>query len=231
MTRKIPAKKSLVFLIIGFVAGFLLFFLLFRVALPNLNKRQIEKLFIEAVRTAPIPLAYHSLNDNDIRQLIGLLFPDKLTGITENVVENVKTDLKALKSLQYDAALDGINSDEAMVEYWEKSGLLNKLDIPKKTALERMAALDTTKHFFEPKNNFAKYYPNTPPPNPVRYPGEYEAIGAVLVSWPVYHDPLADWDVHKNLVSEIISEADAWILVPNEYWQKAVELYLEESGI
>ncbi|MBU0577333.1 agmatine deiminase family protein [Patescibacteria group bacterium] len=231
MKQKKITKTTIIFLAIGILAGLFLV----KVVLPSRlgvgSNQQIENRFIETVKTGPIPLAYHSLNNNDIRQLVGLLFPGETANITEELVQNIGNKLKELYGLQYEAALEEISSDEAMVEYLKKSGLLQEMGIEQEIALERIVGIDTTERYFESQSDYVEYYPIDSPSDPVRYPGEYEAIGAVFVSWPVYHDPLADWGVHKNLVSEIISEAEAWILVPNEYWQKAVELYLDEDEI
>ncbi|MBU1953584.1 agmatine deiminase family protein [Patescibacteria group bacterium] len=225
MTKQKFSKKPFII----FALGIIVVLLVTEFVIPTIERRQIENRFLNTVKTAPIPLPYHSYTKDDIRELIGLLDP-KVWNITDADLERVQTEIQKMYAPQWQAAYYGIDSDKAMVKFMTDSGLLEDMRLDKDKALRRLQAIDTTNYAFQARSVSTEYYPLDPPNTPVRYPGEYELIGAVFVSWPVYH--LAeDWSVHLNLVSEIVTEAEAWILVPNEFWQKAVELYLIENQI
>ncbi|MFC2149672.1 agmatine deiminase family protein [Candidatus Auribacterota bacterium] len=83
--------------------------------------------------------------------------------------------------------------------------------------------------YLKPIGKYVEYHVLTPPPVPVYLPPEFQTVGAVYVSWPIYEDQV--WKVHAKLVKEISEATDAWIFVPNQYWQKAVMLFLSKKGI
>ncbi|MFH0837991.1 MAG: agmatine deiminase family protein [Patescibacteria group bacterium] len=218
-------KKSF----IAFCLGAIAVLLVTKLATPLKNQQEPEDLFLQIVKMAPLPLPYHSLTKDDIRELMGLVVPG-VWNVSEKSVEKVQAELQKIFASQWQAAYKEIDSDESMLEFMAGSGLLEALNLDKAEALRKLQNINTDDHAFTPVSSSSEYYPLTPPDTPVNYPGEYEPIGAVFLSWPVYH--LADdWTVHLNLVAEIVSEAEAWILVPNEYWQKAVELYLAQNQI
>jgi agmatine deiminase len=60
-------------------------------------------------------------------------------------------------------------------------------------------------------------------------PAEFDPIHSVFVSFPIYF-PI-QWKTHAALIQAISSEAEAIVLVPDIYWQKAVMLYLEQKAV
>jgi len=51
----------------------------------------------------------------------------------------------------------------------------------------------------------------------------------VLLSFPIYYPHC--WKTHAEFIRQIVPEADAFVTVPNKYWQKAVMLYLAQKEI
>ena len=171
----------------------------------------------------------HTFVENDLKCQSLNISPQLHSVFTPEFTAEVFAKLQKIHSLEIETARKGIHSNEEMTRYMQDGGVLKELGMSRSAALEAFKETNTRAHLISPRAKFTRYYTLNPPGAPVRLPGEFEPTGAVYVSWPRY-DPWV-WDRTAALVKEISNAAPAWIFVPNEYWQKAVELYLGKKGI
>ncbi|MBU0532020.1 agmatine deiminase family protein [Candidatus Micrarchaeota archaeon] len=213
-----------------FFAGVIVALVFTQLIIPAFMQFMIQRELVTQIEEGKLPFPFHMFGPHSLKTTIARLAPDAVPYLTDEVISTVHTTVQTKYNLQIKAAVEGISSDEEMVAYLKDSGLLEELGLDETPTLQRLRSMNYSKYYFEPLANSTQYYPNTPPVG-VRLPAEYEPIGAVLVSWPVYYEPGAIWDVHTSLVGNITSDAEAWILVPNKYWQKGIHLYLSEKGV
>lgn len=109
-----------------------------------------------------------------------------------------------------------------MAAYLSNAGLLDAMNLTSDQVLPQLQAVQITAHQLQPASHTASI---APVPHPLRLPADFESVEAVLIAWPAQSPP--HWPTIAELATHIVA-AKAWllILVPNEFWQKAVELYL-----
>ncbi len=119
------------------------------------------------------------------------------------------------------AAGDVITSDAEMATYLAGAGLLGDMELTPEQAFAQLQAVQTAPHRLQPVGTA----PDAPLPAAPRLPADFEPAEAVLIAWPAQSPP--HWKTAAELATHIVT-AQAWALtlVPNEFWQKAVELYL-----
>ena len=148
--------------------------------------------------------------------------------MTEKSSERILKIVQETYKVPYEAAQTPPASDEAIASYLEQTGLLTEMGLTQAEGLEALRRIDPSLHHLAPVMEYSQYYPTFPEyPDlaQVHLPAEYEPQGAVVLAWPVYY-PFR-WDEHTGFVVALAGAAEAHILVPNAYWQKAVELYLQ----
>jgi agmatine deiminase len=94
---------------------------------------------------------------------------------------------------------------------------------------QRLKAIVGADRQYRPRGDHAEFHPLGPPCPPLRLPAEWEPVGAVIVSFPLC-DPRG-WKVHADFIQAISTAAKVFVLVGNEFWQKAVEVYLTSQGV
>ncbi|MFH1037347.1 MAG: agmatine deiminase family protein [PVC group bacterium] len=171
----------------------------------------------------------HTFGENDLKCQFLNISPQLHSVFTPEFTAAVFSKLQKIYSLEIETAREGIHSDEEMAQYLLDGGVLKELGISKSAALKALKETDPGANLIHPLAKFTRYHAIDPPGAPVRLPGEFEPAGAVYVSWPRYDTWV--WDRTASLVKETKDVSPAWIFVPNEYWQKAVELYLSKKGI
>lgn len=171
----------------------------------------------------------HTFTLNDFRNQWININPELNAAFTPEFTKKFFADTQKIYALEIRTARQGISSEVEMAAYMEESGLLKTLGIDKAAALKEFKGIDASAHLIKPLAEYTRYYALKPPPWPVKLPAEFEPVGAVYVSWPIYDTFV--WNRSANLVNEISSNIEAWIFVPNKYWQKAVTLYLMKRGV
>lgn len=66
------------------------------------------------------------------------------------------------------------------------------------------------------------------PSSPIRLIAQWERLEAVLMSWCLFYPRL--WLLHADMVRAIAPVAQVHVIVPNEWWARAVWLYLTQHG-
>jgi len=119
-----------------------------------------------------LAVPHHFFGSNELRHFISLLSPEISKYLSEEVIDSIYSKIQERYSLQIDAAVKGIHSDEEMADYMEPSGLLNEIRIDKMAALEKIKGIDYLIHFFEPLDKSVNYNPAKAPQSPVRLPAK-----------------------------------------------------------
>ncbi len=187
----------------------------------------IEKKIVKETHGFDFP--FHTLNNKSLRTFIGTAEPKIYPYLNDKLLSRINARIRGEHSLYIQAAVKGINTDAKMVDYLEKSGLLNEMKITSNEAIQSFKLIDCAMNKLTQEAGFARYNPISPPDLPVRLPAEFEPIGAVVLSFPIYY-PLC-WETHSEFIKQITSKASAFVIVPNECWQKAATLYLTQKNI
>ncbi len=66
------------------------------------------------------------------------------------------------------------------------------------------------------------------PSTKIRLIAQWERLEAVLMSWCLFYPPL--WSLHAEMVRAIIPVAQVHLIVPSEWWARAVWAYLTQRG-
>ncbi|MFH1347189.1 MAG: agmatine deiminase family protein [Candidatus Margulisiibacteriota bacterium] len=173
--------------------------------------------------------ATHLFTAADFRNQFLNVSPQLNVLFTPEFTEQTFAKIQKIYQLEIKTARLGISSDKEMVDFLQQSGLLKELGISNSRALATFKKMDTEGRALKPRADYAKYHTLDAPQTPVVFPGEFEPVGAVYISWPIY-DTFA-WDRSAELVKEIKTAAPAWIFVPNVFWQKAAQLYLTKKDV
>lgn len=186
--------------------------------------------FIEKYNLSKLPgRSLHTFTQNDFRNQRLNTDPDLNALFTPEYTADIFSKTQDVYKLEIETARKGISSDKEMAQYMEDSSLLKECGMDKSAALIALENADAHKQLMESLAEYTRYYALTPPETPVKLLSEFGPQSAVYVSWPIYDAPV--WGNTANLVKEIRTVAQTWIFVPNEYWQKAVALYLTRKGI
>jgi len=224
-------KKSVVALIAlaTFVAGIIVCAVVLLVAFPQLKQSLIEGELLGYITERAMPLPYHTLNQSSLRPLLGEGIPGLYPELTDALLERIMAVIQKTYAVHIEAAQNPPSSDEQMVDYLDRMGLLAQMKLEREAALSEMQGMDPAAHYLPPVAEYTEYYSLTPPPAAVRLPAEFEEMGAVALGWPIYYP--YSWQRHADLTRYVASEAWAYVFVPNEYWQKAVELFLTHKQV
>ena len=197
-------------------------------ALPLLIvPRVIEKLVLKEFKDLIFPL--HTLNACRLQNFIASVDPRARPFLTRKLAARILARLREQHAVRIQAAVKGIRTDEDAVLYLTESGLLAEMNLSPAEARQRLRAIDCGARLFRPRGDHTEFNPLGPPCPPLRLPAEWEPVGAVIVSFPLY-DPRG-WKVHADFIQALNTEAKIFILVGNEFWQKAVEVYLTSQGV
>lgn len=63
---------------------------------------------------------------------------------------------------------------------------------------------------------------------PVRLPAQWQPLAAVILTFPVLYPPL--WEAHAQMAEAISAVAEVQLVVPSEWWARAIWLYLTQRG-
>ena len=216
-------------LAVAFLAGVLVAAVVLLVAFPRFVEAFIERELTGYLSDRPMPLPYHTLNPSSLRIMIGEAIPELYTELTQPMLERLDRVVEETYEVHLETARNQLSSDEDVVSYLDRTGLLDEMNLDQEAALREVQAIDVSAHRFEPIGEFTEYYSSSPPDAPVRSPAEFEEMGAVILGWPVYYP--YTWRHHADFTRHIVSEASAYVVVPNEYWHKGVELFLAQTGV
>ncbi|MFH1038946.1 MAG: agmatine deiminase family protein [PVC group bacterium] len=193
---------------------------------PKLEEDEMEKSYRSGKVAGRV---IHTFTPNDLRNQILSFNPEFYATLSPEALSKMFADYQKICGLEIETVRTGISSDEEMARYLRRSGVAKELGLDQASVQEALNRIDWKSRCLKPVGQFTRYYVDVSPEPPVRLPAMFEPAGAVYLSWPIYEGWV--WRVHADLVREITEAAQAWIFVPNEYWQKAVELYLTEKGI
>jgi len=183
----------------------------------------VERIVLREFRDLNFPI--HTLNSSSLKTLLESVEPISRLFLTEKSLAHMTEKIRDQHKVRVQAAVNGINSDSEMVAYLSEAGLLGELGISREQAAGMLTSTDWASHVLKPRSNHVQFFPGQAPQHPVRLPAEFENIGAVIVSFPIFF-PKA-WKAHASLIREISSVAKAFVIVRNEFWQRAVQLYLQ----
>lgn len=210
-----------IIMVLGIISGFVL---------PNkLIKWQIEKQANDYFINNDVNLPFQTFTTYNYENLIAQAAPWVKKYLDEKIVSNIERTVRKKYSYRFDASIKIPDSNQNIVNYLEETGLLKELNLPASSASSKLEEITTSQNLVNPKNEFSKAYMNHAPDRPVRLPAEFEPIQSVFVSFPIYYP--GQWKTHAELIKAISNEAKAIVLVPNEYWQKAIMLYFEQKAI
>jgi len=222
-------KKTIAIAVAAFLVGILLTAVVTLVAFPKVKEALIERELAGYFTDRPLPLPYHVFNPSSLRVMIGEAIPELYTELTQGMLERLFGVVQETYPVHLEAAQSPPSSNEEIVSYLDRSGLLDEMGLDADAALQEVQVIDVSAHYFEPVGSFTEYYSSSPPEGPVRLPAEHEEMGAVLLGWPVYYP--YTWRYHAEFTQHIVSEAWAYVIVPNEFWQKGVELFLDNQQV
>jgi agmatine deiminase len=216
-------------LAVAFLAGILVAAVVLLFAFPKVMEALIERELVGYLTDRPMPLPYHTLNPSSLRVMIGEAIPELYTELSQGMLERLHRTVQETYDVHLEMAKNPPSSDEEMVDYLDRTGLLAEMSLDRDTALQEIQAIDESAHYFEPVGSFTEYHSSAPPAAPARLPAEFEKTGAVILGWPVYYP--YTWQYYAEFTRHIVSEARAYVIVPNEFWQKGVELFLARKGV
>lgn len=210
------------------IAGLILGLLIAGWIAPYIKRAIIQRELIKYVRcefSEFLPLPYHIFTPSSVRQMIGEALPELYPFLDDKMVERIYHTMAEKNAPHLDAAKNPPDSDADMVMYMAGTGLLSQLNLSGDAALARLHTLDARPHALIPLRNHTEYHSAEAPRGEIVLPAEFEPIKAVLIAWPIYYP--YNWTKHTDLLKSIISaNADAHIVLPDECWQKGVELFL-----
>ena len=218
-------KRGILWFAVGFAAAVVLVAGVLPWGLRRITERELMRYF----RDVPLSLPFHAFTELSIQSFLSYSAPDLAKYITDETVRRVAGTIEEKYAVHLKTARRGIGSVDEMAACLGEMGLLAEMRLDADTVRQALAAIDPAARFVQPRSDHAIYHPASPPSGPVRLPAEWEPIGAVLVSWPIYFP--ANWKTITGFVREIVTDADALVLAPNEFWQRAVELYLGRAGL
>lgn len=167
---------------------------------------------------------YHNFRRGDARTFFAAEDPTIYRHFDERLVDELDEAIRTRYKTRREVARSGLNGLDEAVDHMAAEGILDEIGISAAEARSRMESLLDGGTSLRPSSDFADYAPSQAPEGPVRYPAEFEPVGAVLLAWPIYY--AGKWSVHTRLADEIAKECRAVVLVPDEWWQAAVSLYL-----
>ena len=157
-------------LAVSFLAGVILTALVLLIAFPKAKEALIEKELAGYLSDRPMPLPYHTLNPSSMRFTVGEALPELYTELTQGMLDRLYGVVQDTYPAHLEAATNPPSSDEAMVSYLERTGLLDEMGLDPAAALGEIQAIDVPAHYLEPDGSYTEYYSYSPPPGPARLP-------------------------------------------------------------
>lgn len=149
--------------------------------------------------------------------------------LTDELISGLEQMVHEKYAYRFEASARDFNSHEAIIDYFNATGLLKELTISADLAHEKLGGIVPSQTVLVPKSTFTRAFMSDRPEGPVRMPAEFEPIHSVFVSFPIMYP--SQWKTHLELMRAISREAIVNVLVPNEYWHKAVLLYCIQQGV
>ena len=220
-SKAITAMLIAIIFIAGAVVGYFI--------PEKIIKKQVETQAIDYFVQNDFSMPFQTFTTFTYENIIGNAVPWAKKYLDESVATNLENSVKEKYAYRYEAAIEGISSNEDIVGYLQKTGLINEIKLSKEEILNKLSDLDTSATAIVPRSSFTKAYMNQAPDLLVRLPAEYEPIESVFVSFPILYP--SQWKTHLALISAISKEATTIVLVPDVYWHKAVLLYLQKANL
>ncbi len=215
------------------IAGLILGLLIAGWIAPHIKRTIIQRELIKYVRcefSEFLPLPYHIFTPSSVRQMIGEALPDLYPFLDDEMMKRVHHEMAKKNALHLEAAQNPPASDTDIVGYMAKTSLLSQLDLSEEAALAGVRTIDARRRAMMPLKSYTEYHSAEAPQGEINLPAEFEPIKAILIAWPVYYP--YNWITHTSLVRSIIdANADAHIVLPDEYCQKGVELFLSMNKV
>ncbi len=221
--KKVPSAVflSVSMLVIGFLLGYLL------------PEKVIQRSFVNEGKSYfldnDVSLPFQTFTTYSWEKLLESAAPWAKEYMNEDIASQVESVVREKYAYRYEAATEGLHSDEDIADYMEETGILGEIAVSRKQAMELLNEIRIHAHRMKPLKAHTRAYMSDAPESPVRLPAEYEPIESVFVSFPVYFP--SQWKTHVELISSIVREAEIIVLVPDEHWQKGVMLYLLKKGL
>ena len=209
------------FLLIGIIAGYFL---------PRkVVQWQLKNQGIDYFENSDVNLPFQTYTNFGYENIIANAAPWTKQFMDEDMVSSIEKAVRKRYAYRFDAAINSPESENDIMNYLKGTGLLDEIQLSVEQAQFKLEKISISQNLMVPKDDFTKAFMNATPTLPVRLPAEFEPIKSVFVSFPIYYP--GQWKTHTELINSISSEAEAIVLVPNEYWQKAVMLYFEQKDI
>jgi len=196
---------------------------------PQILRALVKTMARRLLRKRAMPMPYHLVDKRTLRSYVSEAPPFIRLAVTDPFLKDLENIIQETQRTHLQAAQNPPASDVTMVEYLAETRLLKEIRLDPASALQEIRRIDVSEHHLRPKAHFTEYYGHTPPSGPVRLPAEFEPIGAVILAWPVFYP--YRWRWHAEFAAHVAAEAEAHLLVPNAFWQKGVELYLDQKHI
>jgi agmatine deiminase len=221
-TVKIKMKTKMK-IIVGFISILLL------ASCGSIVRNQISKSLKKEIEEKNYPFPYHIYNKSGYEAFIGNAVPMTKPYLNDKVLSRIESDVQAKYPYHIKVAKEGIHSINEMLDYMNAVGILNEIGISEDTALAIIKKQNLEEHTSSNKSANNVSFSFNIPEKPLVYKPEFESISSVLISFPIYY-PL-EWKTQAQLIKVVSSSAEAIVLVPNQYWQQGVLLYLTRLGI
>lgn len=203
--------------------------MLFLISCGTIVRKQIVKSFKKEIEGKNHPFPYHIFNKTAYEALIVNIEPATKKYLNDAVLNEIESIIHTKYAYLLKVAREGVNSTDEILNYMANVGILNEMGITKEAAFTRINnQTGTGTNLPENSPKTAAFICDTPK-KPVVYKPEYEPISSVMISFPIYY-PL-EWKTQAQLIKEVSESAEALVLVPNQYWQQGVVLYLSQIGV
>jgi len=178
------------------------------------------------------PFPCHLFNESSYELFIGSAEPATRPYLTIALLRAISEQARFKYRHIFDAVERGVQSTSDMIGYMDQTGILERLGTPPQEAgaiLARLSSARIDELQLPSRDRLVKYCGSGPPEAPVRFRAEFEPVDAVTLSFPIYYP--GEWETHAQIINEIQAVARVLILIPNEYWQRGVMLYLMKKRI
>ncbi len=182
----------------------------------------IENLLIECATESYFPPFHLFKGIEDLKELILAYTPELESVLTDHLLERLWDTIQRKFCIEIGAALVGISNEKEMATYLDKTGILADIDIEYENVRQALTDMETHVTYQPPLKKSQKEITAV---SQCHFPPEYEDIDSVLISWPKYLKK--EWKTIAHLVLEISSVARVYVIIPNKYWHKAVEYYID----
>ncbi len=187
-----------------------------------------ERLVVHFLRKdRVIPWVLHT--PDTFAKLLRKAAPRTAAALGPRAIERILTGLKADRQLQVDLYRDPPTDDAQVVQFLERAGLLRTLELTPEEAHSALDAMDADQRCLTPRNASAEYHPVETPKGAFRLVAEIDPLAGALLTWPIPFP--GSWKHHAEFTRHVATGGTALLAVPSAPWQKAVQLYLEQTGV